>query len=168
MIPRSIATAAILVTALGAGVGLWAAVSGGDGSPGPGGSVKGVASGADGSATAEETKKGNASLPPESRPVAIQGVQGNEGLNTRQENEIQPVTDAHGSIQSIPGIRGIDAVMLENLETVLRIQIRPPEQRQGNARTAAVLTATEATLEEDLKDMPDEREQHVPSELEGS
>ncbi len=77
------------------------------------------------------------------------------------------VSDDHGSIRSIRGIEGIDSVMLQNLEVVLRMQDRPQEnQGKGGASTAARLMARE--MAEPLEELPDAREEHLEFELEGS
>ena len=94
-------------------------------------------------------------------------MQSETASTTGVDASIRGVTDEHGSIQSIRGIEGIDTVMLENLEVVLRMQDRPQEnQGKGSATTAASLMAGEPT--EQLEEIPDARELHLEFELEGS
>jgi len=82
-------------------------------------------------------------------------------------NEIQEITDAHGSIQPVRGIQGIDAVMLQNLEAVIRVQTRPVEQQaMGTPQVAAGLGF--APSEQPIQDLPDARDQHQEFEMEGS
>jgi len=71
---------------------------------------------------------------------------------------------ANVSIQSIRGIEGIDAVALENLEAVIRIQSRAPT---AAARTAAALSTMHSTELGEDDGLPDAREQ-LNADLEGS
>src|SRR6056297_2049687 len=67
----------------------------------------------------------------------VVGVQ-SQSRGSVQGDNIQDVTDAHGSIQPVRGIQGIDAVMLQNLEAVMRVQTRPEEdEAKGNPAAAA-------------------------------
>lgn len=83
------------------------------------------------------------------------------------EFEIMATND--GSMQSIRGIQGIDTVLLQNLESVLRMQAPPPPPEEGGggaARAAAALLTmeNEEPLEpENQTDLRDEL-----TELEGS
>ena len=70
--------------------------------------------------------------------IEIEGVEGADGATVPLENTIESVNEVHGSVETIRGIEGIDSVMLQNLEAVLRMQQRPQEsQSQGGARAAA-------------------------------
>jgi hypothetical protein len=76
---------------------------------------------------------------------------------------------ADNVMQSIRGIKGIDTVMLQNLEAVLRMQAPPPPPEGGGAvRAAAALL----TIENDAKPGPetetDDRKELTELELEGS
>ena len=57
---------------------------------------------------------------------------------------------------------------LQNLETVLRIQSRTPEQPRGTAHTAAALTTMGPSEQQDPQKLPDGRNEHTESELKGS
>lgn len=133
MIQRRLTAALVVSLGLGAGVGLWAVIGGGGDASSQGGSVTGVASGSPGS--------------------------GQPG----DQNTIRAVTDPHGSVQSIRGIQGIDQVSLQNLEAVLRMQTATTDQARGNARTAASLTKT-ATTDQDDQEISDAREELVTTE----
>jgi hypothetical protein len=113
-----------------------------DGSAEPAGSVTGVTAETTGSNAAEDERKGIVAVAtPETRAVTI---------------------------QSIPGIEGIDTVVLENLEAVLRMQDRTTEQRaQGQVRAAAALMSMEPS-DEPPQETVDAREEHQEFELEGS
>jgi len=142
MVQRHLVSALLVSAGLGAAVGLLAAVPVDRSS-----SVTGVTSEAGGSAGPEERKK---------------------GVVAPQENTIQGVTDVHGSIQSIRGIQGIDTVMLQNLEAVLRVQSRTEPPPRSNSSSAAALSASDETVEDNLQKVPDGREEHLEFELEGS
>jgi hypothetical protein len=82
------------------------------------------------------------------------------------ENSATPVSDDHGSVQAIRGIKGIDQVQLQNLEAVLRMQSPPPPpQPHSTRKAAALMTMGEPSLEEPLE-IPDAREEYT--EMEGS
>jgi len=106
----------------------------------------------------------------ESENVEIEGVQGTDGTSVPPpENTIESVSEAHGSIETIRGIEGIDAVMLRNLEAVLRMQQQPEEpQGQGGARSAAALLTMESDEPEETEEIVDSRQELVELELEGS
>jgi hypothetical protein len=84
------------------------------------------------------------------------------------EFEIMATND--GSMQSIRGIQGIDTVLLQNLESVLRMQAPPPPPEEGGGGGAARAAAALLTMEneeplepENQTDLRDEL-----TELEGS
>jgi len=166
-----IAVSAVVLAFLGAGAALgWLAQAktGSDTAAGPKASITNVTSGASGSGGPQERKGVQSVPPPTSQAVKSQRIKGTDGIATEQKNTIRPVSDTHGSIQSIRGIEGIDTVHLENLEAVLRMQSRVTEpQSNRNARAAAALTATETT-EEPTEEIPDGREEHLEFNLEGS
>jgi hypothetical protein len=90
------------------------------------------------------------------------------GRQQTPENTVRGVSDPHGSIQSIPGIEGIDTVTLENLEAVLRMQDRATEpQSQGSVRTAAALMTIQVAAD-DQEVVIDARDEHLEIPLEGS
>ncbi|MBC8869853.1 MAG: hypothetical protein H8E44_10565 [Planctomycetes bacterium] len=151
-------------------------------------SITGVNSGAGGTDAKEPDRKGVETIVPEDVPpesskvqpeaieadaesenVEIQGVQGTDGTSVPPENTIESVSEAHGSIETIRGIEGIDAVMLRNLEAVLRMQQQPEEpQGQGGARSAAALLTMESDEPEETEEIVDSRQELVELELEGS
>ncbi len=113
---------------------------------------------------------------PKSQTVDIEGVEGTEGVDTQPEN-VQPentieiITTNEGTLQSIRGIKGIDTVMLQNLETVLRMQAPPPPPEEGGGgggRAAAALLTMENDEPPDPEDEVDGREELTEFELEGS
>jgi hypothetical protein len=76
-----------------------------------------------------------------------------------------------GAMQSIRGIKGIDTVMLQNLEAVLRMQAPPPPPEAGGgggARTAAALLTMESDAPPDPEIETDDRQELTELELEGS
>lgn len=80
-------------------------------------------------------------------------------------------TPHEGSMQSIRGIRGIDTVMLQNLEAVLRMQAPPPpppEGGGGSVRAAAELLTMENDQPSDPEEETDDRQELIEFELEGS
>ena len=153
-------------------------------------SITGVGSGVDGTQAKPPEKTGvdQVALPPEPPPtpnparkpdarpqappsqaVKIQGVKGTEGLTTEPQHTIEMLPAADNAMQSIRGIKGIDTVMLQNLEAVLRMQAPPPPPEGGGAvRAAAALL----TIENDAKPGPetetDDRKELTELELEGS
>jgi hypothetical protein len=83
----------------------------------------------------------------------------------------QAFTANEGSMQSIRGIRGIDTVMLQNLEAVLRMQAPPPPPQEGGGggvRAAAELLTMENDEPPDPEEETDDREELIEFELEGS
>jgi hypothetical protein len=107
----------------------------------------------------------NASL----QTVDIERVKGTAGTTTEAENTIEIFTTNTGAMQSIRGIKGIDTVMLQNLEAVLRMQAPPPPpEGGGSVRTAAALL----TMADDGPAGPevetDDRQELSEFELEGS
>jgi hypothetical protein len=161
-----------LCVCLGAGLALtWLAAGQGgpQGKTQPAGSATGVTADTVGSVAPEDPPKGLQAVPPPAgQSVKIQGVEGRPGLAPPPENTVRSVTDAHGSVQSIPGIEGIDTITLENLEAVLRIQQRATEPRpQGGARTAAALLTTDQPPQQP-EETADAREEHLELEMEGS
>ncbi len=83
----------------------------------------------------------------------------------------QAFTANEGSLQSIRGIRGIDTVMLQNLEAVLRMQAPPPPPQEGGGggvRAAAELLTMENDEPPDPEEETDDREELIEFELEGS
>ena len=76
-----------------------------------------------------------------------------------------------GAMQSIRGIKGIDTVMLQNLEAVLRMQAPPPPPESGggrSVRTAAALLTMESDAPPDPELETDDRQELTELELEGS
>jgi hypothetical protein len=97
-----------------------------------------------------------------------QGDEQKEAVAAPSQNTIEAISDVHGSIQSIPGIEGIDAVALKNLEVVLRVERRPPEPPPPHStRAAAALSTLPPTQEEPPEEVPDQREE-LQLEMEGS
>jgi hypothetical protein len=155
-------------------------------------SITGVSSGVEGSQTKEPEKEGvdQITIPPETPPttdptttntdvdsdntqsqtVDIEGVEGTDGVSTEQENTIEILSTSDGTMQSIRGIKGIDTVMLQNLETVLRMQAPPPppEEGGGGGRAAAALLTMENEEPPDPEDEIDGRQELAEFELEGS
>ena len=83
----------------------------------------------------------------------------------------QVFTANDGSLQSIRGIKGIDTVMLQNLEAVLRMQAPPPPQEGGGGggvRAAAELLTMENDEPPDPEVESDGREELTELGLEGS
>jgi hypothetical protein len=83
----------------------------------------------------------------------------------------QVFTTNDGSLQSIRGIKGIDTVMLQNLEAVLRMQAPPPPPQGGGGggvRSAAALLTMETDLPPEPQPESDGREELTELELEGS
>ena len=143
-------------------------------------SITGVRSGADGSNDKPPEEEGvdQVALPPEPPPedtttdpqsVDIEGVEGTEGVDAEPEITAEIVTSNDGTMQSIRGIKGIDTVMLQNLEAVLRMQAPPPppEEGGGGGRAAAVLLNMETDLPPDPEQEIDGRDE-LTDQLEGS
>lgn len=87
------------------------------------------------------------------------------------ERVSQVFTPDDGSLQSIRGIKGIDTVMLQNLEAVLRMQAPPPPPQEGGgggARAAAQLLTMESDQPPDPEIESDGREELTELVLEGS
>jgi hypothetical protein len=106
------------------------------------------------------------------REGSIAGVRseavGSDGTSTQPENTIEAASSVDGSIQSIPGIEGIDTIAIQNLEAVLRMQTRPTESSpRGGVSTAAALMTMEGEPQEELEEI-DGREELEELELEGS
>ncbi|MCL4206519.1 MAG: hypothetical protein KJ000_28890 [Pirellulaceae bacterium] len=83
--------------------------------------------------------------------------------------EFEIMTTNDGSMQSIRGIQGIDTVLLQNLESVLRMQAPPPPPEEGGggaARAAAALLTMENEEPLEPENQTDLRDQLT--ELEGS
>jgi hypothetical protein len=155
-------------------------------------SVTGVSSGVDGTDEKLPEKKGVDPLPvpPEpveatrplqaaaadssaaaSQPVDIQGVEGSDGVAADQEPTVEILTTSDGAMQSIRGIQGIDTVMLQNLEAVLRMQAPPPPPEEGGGggmRAAAALLTMENDEPPQPQDEVDGRQELTELELEGS
>ncbi|HPM83176.1 MAG TPA: hypothetical protein PLF81_20885 [Candidatus Anammoximicrobium sp.] len=80
-------------------------------------------------------------------------------------------TANESSMQSIRGIRGIDTVMLQNLEAVLRMQAPPPpppEGGGGSVRAAAALLTMESDTPPEPEEETDDRQELMEFELKGS
>ena len=81
-------------------------------------------------------------------------------------------TANESSMQSIRGIRGIDTVMLQNLEAVLRMQAPPPPPAEGGGgggvRAAAELLTMETDEAPEPEEETDDREELIEFEMEGS
>jgi hypothetical protein len=89
------------------------------------------------------------------------------------ERVSQVFTANDGSLQSIRGIKGIDTVVLQNLEAVLRMQAPPPPPQVGGGGGGGVRAAAELlTMENDEPPDPevdsDGREELTELGLEGS
>lgn len=103
---------------------------------------------------------------------SITGVSsGTEGTQAKEPEKLSEIfTTNAGAMQSIRGIKGIDTVMLQNLEAVLRMQAPPPppDGGGGTLRTAAALL----TMADDAPAGPevetDDRQELSEFELEGS
>ena len=84
----------------------------------------------------------------------------------------QEVRSIDGSMQSIRGIKGIDTVMLQNLEAVLRMQAPPPPPQEGGGGGGVRAAAELLTMENDEPPDPevesDGREELTELGLEGS
>jgi len=106
----------------------------------------------------------------QSQTVDLKGVEGTEGVDTEPETLVEVITTTDGSVQSIRGIKGIDTVMLQNLEAVLRMQAPPPppEEGGGGGRAAAALLTMESDEPPDPEIEVDQREELNQSEEEGS
>lgn len=121
----------------------------------------------------------------QSQTVDIEGVEGTEGVDTERENTppkravsanatsentVEILTTSDETMQAIRGIKGIDSVMLQNLETVLRMQAPPPppEEGGGGSRAAAALLTMETDEPPDPEEEVDGREELTEFELEGS
>ena len=116
--------------------------------------LKGVRSEAAGSNAEDVPEQGVTTIPP----------------TETSENVVQIITTAEGSVQSVRGIKGIDSVMLQNLETVLRMQEPPPppEGGGGGGRAAAALMTMEDPTDDPLEVEVDARVEHMEFEIEGS
>lgn len=86
--------------------------------------------------------------------------------------DVRSITGNDGSLQSIRGIKGIDTVMLQNLEAVLRMQAPPPPPQEGGGggrvRAAAALLTMENDEPPDSEEETDDRQELTELELEGS
>jgi hypothetical protein len=174
-------------TAAGVGVGLLVSqATGPDAGRQDVKSITGVSSGVDGTQAKEDEEKGvdRIAVPPptaEPKPktdatpkdstnqaVDLKGVKGTEGITTESKSTIEILAPQDNAMQSIRGIKGIDTVMLQNLEAVLRMQSPPPPPQGGAVRAAAALL----TMEHDEKPGPetetDDRKELTELELEGS
>ena len=164
MTRTSIALILFASAAMGAGTGvLVLQVSGPDMGRENVRSVTGVGSGVEGRKekdleTVEEVAQSEA--------VELAGVEGNEGVTEESENTVEVFTSSGGAMQSIRGIKGIDTVVLQNLEAVLRMQA--PPVAEGNGRAAAALLTQESDAPPDPEAEPDGREELKEFELEGS
>ena len=99
--------------------------------------------------------------------VDIEGVEGTDGTTVETEATIEILTTDDSTMQSIRGIQGIDTVMLQNLEAVLRMRAPPePPQGGGGGRAAAALLTMEAEELPEPVEEPDMRDELT--ELEGS
>jgi hypothetical protein len=177
--------------AAGAGVGLiMSQVTGRDDRPQDVKSITGVSSGVDGTQVKPPEKKGvdQVAIPPEppatthptrktdakpvkpqSQAVDLQGVKGTEGVATESKSTIEFLTTNDPALQSIRGIKGIDTVMLQNLEAVLRMQAPPPPPESGGAvRAAAALLTTDNDAKPGPETETDDRKELMELELEGS
>lgn len=76
---------------------------------------------------------------------------------------------SQNAMRSIRGIKGIDTVMLQNLEAVLRMQAPPPPPEGGGAvQAAAALLTTESDAQPGPETETDDRKELTELELEGS
>jgi hypothetical protein len=183
-------TSSALLTSMGFGVLLAAAIpQAADDSGREVNSISGVNSGAAGSTNEQPDEEGveQVTMTPEPPPtteqhanepsrdtaqnqaVDIHGVQGTEGTEVELENAVAIITTAEGSIRSIRGIEGIDTVMLQNLEAVLRMQEPPPPPvgGGGGGRAAAALLTMENN-DVESEEVVDGREELLEFELDGS
>lgn len=155
-------------------------------------SITGVSSGVDGTTEKLPEKKGvdQVSIPPQppantdpasaanassdssqGQTVDIQGVEGSDGITTDTETTIEIYTANEDVMQSIRGIQGIDTVMLQNLEAVLRMQAPPPPPEEGGGgggRAAAALLTMENEEPPEPQEEVDGRQELTELELEGS
>jgi hypothetical protein len=193
MASRIRAGVAVLMS-VGLGVVLAAAIpQGPDDSGRDVNSVSGVSSGAAGSTDEQPDEQGIEQVPtepavvsandregvdatpesmsgtPQSQAVDIRGVQGTEGSELEQESVVAVIATPEGTIRQIRGIEGIDAVMLRNLEAVLRMQEPPPPPLGGGGggRAAAALLTMENEQVE-VEEVVDGREELLEFELDGS
>lgn len=132
------------------------------------GSITGVQSGASGAAGTSTVPPGEVQ-PNAQQSVTIENARGTDAALPPPENVIQSVSSEHGSIESVPGIEGLEVPSLQNLEAVLRMQDRTKEQQsQGAVRSAASLLSTGDNEPTEMEEIPDAREEHAEFELEGS
>jgi hypothetical protein len=183
-------TGAAVVASIGLGVALAAAIpQGPDDGGGDVNVVSGVSSGAAGSTNEQPDEEGLEQVPitPEPPPatdqeqtdtppdatqsqaVDLRGVQGTEGTEVEQENVVAVIATPEGTIRQIRGIEGIDTVMLQNLEAVLRMQEPPPPPTGGGGggRAAAALLTME-NEEVEVEEVVDGRDELLEFELDGS
>jgi hypothetical protein len=161
-----------LLAAAAAGAGVGALVSAA-GDPGGQGrdvqSITGVSSGVDGSQAKQPEKKGidQVALPPETPPEMPP-----EAPPAAPKAATAEIVTGDASMQSIRGIKGIDTVMLQNLEAVLRMQAPPlpPEEGGGGGgvRAAAALMMMQTEEQPEPEPQDDGREELIDPELEGS
>jgi hypothetical protein len=129
-------------------------------------SIIGVGSGVDGS---------------QADPLDEQGVEvidataaadsADEVTDTEAASAVEFIAPNKGSMQSIRGIKGIDAVRLQNLEAVLRMQAPPAPPTGGGGggvQAAAALLTTENDQPLEPEQEVDGREELAEFELEGS
>lgn len=184
-------------TATGVGMFVLPAADPGEATPGTGRqdvrSITGVGSGVAGAQAKQPEKKGvdQVTVPPEppattapapqtaadrdqpqSQTADIEGVKGTAGTTTEPEMTSEIYSANAGSMQSVRGIKGIDTVMLQNLEAVLRMQAPPPPSEDGSGgggvRAAAALLTMENDESPEPEEESDDREELTELELEGS
>lgn len=185
MISRFLISLALCsATAAGLGVSLLVSqATGPDGGRQEEKSITGVGSGVRGTQAKEAEKRGvdQITVPLEtptaagpertaaSQPNHASSPRANrKGIRGTEESTVEIVAANDNAVQLIRGIKGIDTVMLQNLETVLRMQSPPPPPQGGAVRAAAALL----TLPNDATPGPetetDDRKELTEFELEGS
>jgi hypothetical protein len=192
MTTRFLITLALFTSAV-AGVGagaLLSQVAGPDGARQDVKSITGVSSGVDGTQAKPPEKTGvdQITLPPQAPPqtdparkpeaahqqpasqaATIKGVTGTDGVTPELPRTVEIIAAHDNAVQSIRGIKGIDTVMLQNLEAVLRMQAPPPPPQGGGAvRAAAALLTSENDAKPGPETETDDRQELMELELEGS
>jgi hypothetical protein len=99
-------------------------------------------------------------------------LQAGDPGNGRQDVQAMIYSANDGAMQSVRGIKGIDTVVLQNLEAVLRMQSPPPPPEAGGGGGGVRAAAALLTMENDEPPKPEEesdgREELKELELEGS
>ncbi len=168
MIPRLLISLALLGSAA-AGVGAGLLLSQAPDDSRHVKSITGITSGTDGSHAKQPEEKGvdQVSLPPKTPPTTDPSPQ----PDAAPQRTMEIVSSNAGAMQSIRGIKGIDTVMLQNLEAVLRMQAPPPPPEGGGGRSVRAAAAL-LTMESDEPPEPEEetdgRQELTEIDLKGS